>query len=170
MAEKFFRGIRNRVFQVMALHAPGASTWRVRLHRARGVHIGDNVFIGTSAILETAYPQLISIGNNSSIGIRTTIIAHFKETTLRKLQRGEPTVIIEDDVFIGPGVIILPNVTIGRGAVVMAGTVISKSVPPQMVVQGNPAMVVGKAGVPLIVRTLYNDFIAHLQPLERRPL
>lgn len=48
-------------------------------------------------------------------------------------------VIIKDDVFIGHGATILPGVTIGPRAIVGAGSVISKDVPPNSVVAGNPA-------------------------------
>src|SRR5438034_367508 len=50
-----------RLLQVIALYVPGATTTRVWLHRKRGVTIGQRVFIGTDAILETARPELISI-------------------------------------------------------------------------------------------------------------
>ena len=61
----------------------------------------------------------------------------------------EPSIRIEDNVFIGPNVTILPGLTIGRDAVVAAGSVVSRSVPPRTLVQGNPARVVAKCGVPL---------------------
>jgi acetyltransferase-like isoleucine patch superfamily enzyme len=72
--------------------------------------------------------------------MRVTVIAHFRETQ---------GVTIEEDAFIGPGVLILPNVVIGRGAVVTAGSVVTKSVPPMIMVQGNPAVAIAKCGVPL---------------------
>ena len=55
--ERLLRGLVNRILQVLALYAPGASSVRVWLHRVRGVRIGQNVAIGTAAILETACPQ-----------------------------------------------------------------------------------------------------------------
>src|SRR5688572_3627457 len=126
MRENVVRGIRNRVLQEIARTAPGAQTLRVRLHRARGVNIGKNVWIGYDAILETAHPDLITIEDNASIGIRATIIAHFREA------RG---VTIEHDAFVGPGVIVLPNVVIGHGAVVAAGSVVTHSIPPMTLAQ-----------------------------------
>ncbi len=50
-------------------------------------------------------------------------------------------VTIEDDVWVGTNSLILKGVTIGRGAVVAAGSVVTKSVPPGVVVGGNPARV-----------------------------
>ncbi len=51
-------------------------------------------------------------------------------------------VIIGDDVWIGMHSIILKNVIIGSGAIVAAGSVVTKDVPPQTIVAGNPARVV----------------------------
>ena len=161
--EPLGRGTINRVLQILARFAPGATSVRVKMHRMRGVRIGEEVFIGTDALIETSYPHLISIGSGVSIGIRAVIIGH----ALGPLPSG-PTVRIEDDVFVGPGVIILPNVTIGHGAVVTAGSVVTKSVAPMTVVQGNPAKPVARCGIPLGMHTPYKEFYAHLKPLEKR--
>lgn len=161
------RAFKVRALQSIARSAPGATTTRVRLHRARGVTIGTGVFIGTDALIETSRPELISIGNGVAIGIRATLIAHFRAST-RADQGVEPTAIsirIEDDAFIGPGVIILPNVTIGHGAVVSAGSVITRSVPALTLVQGNPAKPVARCGVPLGMRTPLKEFYRQLRPL-----
>jgi acetyltransferase-like isoleucine patch superfamily enzyme len=48
---------------------------------------------------------------------------------------------IEDDVWIGCSCIILKGVTIGEGAIVSAGSVVTKDVPPNTMVGGNPARV-----------------------------
>jgi acetyltransferase-like isoleucine patch superfamily enzyme len=155
--ESFLRGAVNRLFQLLARTLPGGATLRVLLHRARGVHIGRNVFISEDVILETGAPGLITLEDRVSIGIRTIIIAHFRE-----LNEG---VKIESDVFVGPGVIILPNVIIGRGAVVAAGSVVTRSVPAMTVVQGNPAVPVAQCGVPLSPDVTQKEFSQRLRPL-----
>lgn len=48
---------------------------------------------------------------------------------------------VHDRVWIGAGAIIMPGVTIGQEAMVAAGSVVTKDVPPRMVVAGNPARV-----------------------------
>src|ERR1043166_3419377 len=111
MTERLLPGLKNRILQVLARIAPGATTIRVRLNRWRGVKIGKDVWIGYDAIIETSYPHLVTIRDRAEIGIRATIIAHNRE------QRG---VLIEEDVTVGPGVIVLPAVTMGGGGMVSA--------------------------------------------------
>jgi heptaprenylglycerol acetyltransferase len=159
MAENVFRGAANRVLQEIAKVAPGARTLRPRLHRARGVNIGENVWIGYDAVLETAHPDLITIEDGASIGMRVTIVGHFRETTGVRIER---------DAFIGPGVVILPNVVVGRGAVVTAGSVVTRSIPPMTVAQGNPAVPIAECGVALTPDVTLKEFSRSLKKVARR--
>jgi len=160
--DTFFRGLTQRSLQLLARIIPGGENLRVILHRARGVNIGKGVFISQDVVLETAYPDLITIEDRAWIGMRTMIIAHFHE--LRKGVR------IESDAFVGPGVIILPDVVIGRGAVVTAGSVVTRSVPPMTVVQGNPAVPVARTGIPLGPEVTHREFSRQLKPIVVRGL
>lgn len=162
--EQLGRGTLRRVLQLLALYGPGADTHRVRLHRWRGVDIGDGTFIGTDVLIETAHPQLVRIGRGVDIGARVTIIAHQQGEEITT----EPTVRIGDDVFIGPSSTVLPHVTIGDGAVVVAGSIVTKSVPPLTMVQGNPAGPVARCRVPLGRKTPMREFYRGLTPLKRR--
>jgi serine acetyltransferase len=154
MSERRLRGLRNRILQFLARVVPGAMTARVRLNRWRGVHLGEDVWIGYDAIIETSHPHLVTIRDRAAIGIRATIIAHNRE------QQG---VLIEEDVVLGPGVIVLPNVTIGRGAIVTAGSVVTKSVPPRTMVQGNPAQAIARVEVPLGLGVSVKEFAKGLR-------
>ncbi|MBZ2167132.1 hypothetical protein K8N75_13895 [Methanobacterium sp. VT] len=49
---------------------------------------------------------------------------------------------IKDNVFIGNSAIILPNITIGPNAIIGAGSIVTKNVPSNTVVAGNPAKVI----------------------------
>jgi serine acetyltransferase len=157
--ETLLRGIVNRVLQHLAMFAPGASTLRVWLHRARGVRIGRNAVIGYQTIIDSSSPDHVIVGDNCFIGMRVTIIAHFKEA------RG---VRIEEGAFVGPGSLILPNVVIGRGAVVTAGSVVTHSVAPMTVVQGNPAIAVAESGIVFSEDVSLTAFSLQLKPLKGR--
>src|SRR5438132_2168451 len=154
MSERLLPGLGNRILQILARIGPGAMTARVRLNRWRGVHIGENVWIGYDAIIETSYPHLVTICDRAAVGIRTTIIAHNRE------QQG---VVIEEDAVLGPGVIVLPDVTIGHGAIVTAGSVVTKSVPPKTMVQGNPARPIATVEVPLGMDVSVKEFAKGLR-------
>lgn len=158
-SENPFRGIWNRCLQVLTLVIPGAQSARVILHRARGVHIGKNTWISFNVVLETAYPELITIEDGAFVGIGVIVIAHFKET-----RHG---VRIGKDAFVGPGSIILPDVDIGDGAVVAAGSVVTTSVPPMTVVQGNPAVPIAKCSVPLGQDISLREFYVRLRPVHK---
>jgi maltose O-acetyltransferase len=51
-------------------------------------------------------------------------------------------IVIEENVWIGGSAILLPGVTVGRNAVVGAGAVVTRNVPANTVVVGNPARVI----------------------------
>jgi acetyltransferase-like isoleucine patch superfamily enzyme len=156
--ERFLRGLKNRILQALARHAPGATSWRVWLNRWRGVNIGRDVWIGYDAIIETSRPDLVTIRDRATVQIRATIIAHFRE------QLG---VVIEEDATVGPGAIILPNVKIGRGSIVAAGSVVTKSVPPKTMVQGNPARPIATVDTQLRMDVSLKEFSKGLRPIRK---
>ena len=160
MKENPVRGFINRILQLLSMILPVGRSLRVSLHRARGVKIGRNVWISYNVVLETSYPNLITIEDDALIGIGVIVIAHFKES-----RRG---VRIGKQAFIGPGVIILPDVEIGDGAVVTAGSVVTSSVRAMTVVQGNPAVPIAQCGVPLWPDTSLKEFSRRLKPLASR--
>jgi acetyltransferase-like isoleucine patch superfamily enzyme len=151
-------GLMNRLFQFLARFLPGATSLRVFLHRRRGVKIGKRVWIGYDAVIETGFPYLVSIGDGCDIGVRSTIIAHHKEVQ---------GVDIGNNVTIGLGALVLPGVKIGDGAVVTAGSVVTRSVPPMTVVQGNPAKPIAKCGKDLRKVLTMKEFTSNLKLIRR---
>ena len=156
MNESILAGIKNRLLQHFASWLPGSMGLRVKLHRLRGVTIGDGTWIGSEVLIESAYPSFVTIGRNVTIAMRTTIIAHFQEQT---------GVTIGNNVYIGACAVILPGVTIGDGAVITAGSVVTTSVPEMTMVQGNPAKRIARCGIPLLINTSRRDFARHLRRL-----
>jgi acetyltransferase-like isoleucine patch superfamily enzyme len=168
---KHVTGMRNRALQILALYAPGGDSMRAMLHRLRGVTIGERTWIGFDTLIEPSYPHRVVIGDRVAIGIRVLILAHFahhgrnRETSDGGVD-DRVSVRIEDDVFIGPGALIMPNVTIGAGAVVTAGSVVTRSVAPLTMVQGNPAKPIARCGIPLGLDTPIKEFYRRLTPID----
>ena len=92
--------------------------------------------------------ESIVIGNNVFIGANSTIIdtdfhpLYPEERRLNPSQARTAPVRIGDDVFIGMNCVILKGVTIGRGSVIGAGSIVARDIPSDVVVAGNPAIVV----------------------------
>ena len=93
----------------------------------------------------------IKIGNNVKIGGGTTLIDTDAHSLSFKDRRNEISdvknridkeIIIEDDVLIGANVIILKGVHIGARSIIGAGSVVTKDVPEDCIVAGNPAKVI----------------------------
>ena len=91
-----------------------------------GVDIEDNVFIGHGVtFINDSFPR----STTEDGGLQT-----------EKDWRVEKT-LIKHGASIGSGSTILSNVTVGENAIVGAGSVVTRDVPPNMIVAGNPAKV-----------------------------
>lgn len=89
--------------------------------------------------------EKISIGDQCAIG-RNVMIMDFDAHDITYADGSTncitKPVVIEDHVWIGVGSTILKGVTIGKGSIVGAGSVVTKDVPPNTIVAGNPARVI----------------------------
>lgn len=116
------------------------------LHKMRGVKMGRDVFIDPTAIVETAFPENITIGNDVRITAGCVIMTHIKAPHYLRETGLVPVVlkpvILEDHCFIGVNSVVMPGVTIGKASVVTSGSVVVNNVPPYTMVQGNPARVI----------------------------
>jgi acetyltransferase-like isoleucine patch superfamily enzyme len=111
--------------------------------------IGDNVNMNTDCHIGCI--NKVVIGNNVLMASRIYISDHFHgeinaaalslPPMLRPLYTKGP-VIIEDNVWIGEGVCIMPGVVVGANSIIGANAVVTKSVPANAVVGGNPAKVI----------------------------
>lgn len=111
--------------------------------RHLGVKIGKKCRI---AIWEwSSEPYLVTIGDNVAITKGVSIHTHGGGRVIRQYIPDFDSfgkVVIEDNVYIGSSSQIMPGVTIGKGSLVAAGSIVTKSVPENMVVGGNPAKVI----------------------------
>ena len=101
--------------------------------------IGDRVFVNSGAIVFSVLE--VTIGNDVALANE----AYVMDTDSHGIE-GRPVkeapVHIGDGTWVGARAIILPGVTIGRRCVIAAGAVVSRDVPDDTLVAGNPARVV----------------------------
>jgi acetyltransferase-like isoleucine patch superfamily enzyme len=119
--------------------------------------IGNNVSIGTNSVLEfgnkiddfsrihsNCFLEMVTIGKYVFVGPNVVFTddphpmgcPHYKEC--------KGGAVVEDYVRIGANSTILPGIKIGRNSLIGAGSVVTKDVPPDSVVAGNPAKVIKK--------------------------
>ena len=116
------------------------------LHRWRGVRMGADCFVDPAAILETAYPENITLGDDVRVTAGAIVMTHIKPPHYLRDAGHVPVVlkpvVLEDHCFIGVNAVVMPGVTVGRAAVVASGAVVTTNVPALTMVAGNPAKIV----------------------------
>lgn len=108
--------------------------------------IGDNTYIGEYNNIRAAGGQII-IGNHCLISQHITMVCsnhQYKAALMIDQQpwtKDNNFIKIGNDVWIGANSVILPGVHVCDGAIIAAGSVVTKSVPVNAIVAGNPARV-----------------------------
>lgn len=91
-----------------------------------GVTIEDNVFVGHSVtFINDSYPRATTAGG----GLQSEADWKVERTFIKK------------GASIGSGSTILSKVTVGENAIIGAGSVVTRDVPPDSIVAGNPARI-----------------------------
>jgi len=117
-------------------------------------HVGDNTFIGHMCAFNIAHS--VRIGRDCLLAAGVTIFdmdGHPLDAAERRAGRPTPAeqvspVVIGNDVWIGGGAVVLKGVTIGDRAIVAARAVVTKDVPADVIVAGNPARTVRELAPP----------------------
>jgi acetyltransferase-like isoleucine patch superfamily enzyme len=113
--------------------------------RKQGAQIGENCDININDV--GTEPHLVKIGNHVFISKGVNIHTHDGGVWVLRDKipdiRVSGPVVIEDNCIIGVNANILPNVHIGMNSIVGAGSVVISDVPPNSIVMGVPARVIG---------------------------
>ncbi len=133
-SEANFAGVNHPV--ILALLRPGAK-----------LEIGDDTGISGGSFCAA---KSVTIGKDCLIGANALVTDcdfHALKPEGRRHNSnpddiGCEPVVIEDNVWLGANVVVLKGVTIGRNTVVAAGSVVTKSLPPNVVAGGSPAKVI----------------------------
>ena len=122
------------------------------------ISIGKNSYIGINCQIDAC--KEVKIGNYCMISNNVTIQDHNSHPIKKNERRKQllnlqkfPTdvyesdidkILIGNDVWIGTDSMILKGVKIGNGSIVAAKAIVTKNVPPNCIVAGNPAKIVKK--------------------------
>lgn len=105
-----------------------------------GVKMGTSNFV--SSRFWSSEPYLISIGSNCQITDGVRFYTHGGAGAARRDFPKFDTfgrIIVGDFVYFGSNTMIMPGVTIGDNVLIAGGSVVTKSIPSNVVVGGNPA-------------------------------
>lgn len=135
-------GLKSKAIWAVGRRVRGGS-WAAR---QLGMTVGENCRILSFQV--SAEPWLVEIGDNVTISSEVLFVTHDGTGWLARDEKGRRyrygRIKIGNGVFVGTRATILPAISIGSNVVVAAGSVVTKSVPPGVVVAGNPARIIGQ--------------------------
>ena len=124
----------------------GVSKWNsFYLRKIRGVDVGEHCFINRKAKIDGVNPHGVHLGDCVRVSQNALILAHdhYRDEAHQYVHTR-----IGHHVNIGWGAVINPGLTIGNHVIVGANAVVTKDVPDNCIVAGNPAKII-KVGIVL---------------------
>jgi acetyltransferase-like isoleucine patch superfamily enzyme len=119
------------------------------------VTFGDRCFVNAGTILFSVLE--VTIGNDVALANEVYILDSNSHGTEGRNPYDAP-VRIGDGTWVGARAVILPGVTIGKRVVVAAGAVVSRDVPDDSIVAGNPGVVTRKLDYPAHCQRAWCDY------------
>lgn len=129
------RLVESLIFRIISLFCP----LKIQA-KLVGVKIGKHCFVKSH--FWSTEPYLITIGDNCQITLGVSIYTHGGSHVARiKCPNFDVfgKVVVGNNVYIGNYSLIMPGVSIGDNVLIGAGSVVTKSIPSNCVVAGNPA-------------------------------
>ena len=137
--------VRQLVSEIIGQKIAASTEIRLPFYSDYGhnIKLGERVFINANVMMVDLGG--ITIENDVLIGPGAYLISvnHKLDPQHRKELELKP-VVIKQNAWIGAKATILPGVTVGKNAVVAANAVVTKDVPANTVVAGNPAKIIKK--------------------------
>lgn len=156
----------------------GTKVWAFA-HVLPGARIGedcnicDNVFIENEVVIGNRVTLKcgvqvwdgVRLGDDVFVGPNATFTNDLRPRS-RQWQDRPLVTVVEDGASLGANCTILPGLTIGRGAMVGAGAVVTRNVPPNAVVVGNPARIVAYEGAAPVSALTEVEAVPHVSAGE----
>jgi acetyltransferase-like isoleucine patch superfamily enzyme len=113
-----------------------------------GVKFEDirKTWVGNNCYFDTECPELIIIKKNVCISSKVIFITHFDPTKaikLHQIKNYQKKIVINENVFIGPGSIINPGIILEKNCFVTSGCVVKNNFKKFDLIEGNPAKRIG---------------------------
>ncbi len=118
------------------------------------IRVGDRVFLNCGTALLSVLE--ITIGDDVAMA-NEVYVMDSNSHGVEGREHVEAPVRIGDGTWVGARAMILPGVTIGKRVVVAAGSVVTRDVPDEVLVAGNPARVVRSLDYPPGCRRAWHD-------------
>jgi acetyltransferase-like isoleucine patch superfamily enzyme len=133
---------------IVARHCP-ITVLRESLYRTMGIKLGKGAFVDRDVYFDLVWPELITVGDGSSIALGTLLLCHEYNTenykvgdVLHELHHTVKPIQIGSNVMIGSKSMILPGVVIGDGCIIGACSTVNKEIPAWSIAVGSPARIV----------------------------
>jgi acetyltransferase-like isoleucine patch superfamily enzyme len=101
------------------------------------MNIAKDVRLSFKSRIDKTNPRGLTIGEKTMVTFDAIILSHDYAS-----RRHAAKTIIGSHCFIGCASIIMPNITVGNHVIVAAGSVVTKDVPDNCIVAGNPAKII----------------------------
>jgi maltose O-acetyltransferase len=106
------------------------------------IELGERVFFNFNCIVLDVCKVTIGAFSQFGSGVQILTPLHPLNAELRRVQEYGAPITIGSDVWVGSGALILPGITIGARTVIGAGSVVTRSLPANVLAVGNPCRII----------------------------